>query len=465
MSDRSARLRPAPGSDGYPAIAERLAAEVAAVPAGAPIRLAKKTSNLFRDRHPGPRHRLDVSGLDRVFAVDTRARTAEVGGMTTYEHLVAATLPYGLSPLVVPQLRTITLGGAVSGLGIESASFRNGMPHESVLAADVLTGDGRIVTATPDGEHGDLFRGLPNSYGTLGYALKLTIELEPVRPYVHLRHRRFRDAGEYAAALADVCASREHAGEPVDFVDGTVFGRDELVLTLGTYADTAPYVSDYTGQQIYYRSLLGRTEDHLTTHDYLWRWDTDWFWCSRAFGVQNPRIRRLVPRRLLRSETYWKIAAFERRYGLYGRLERLRGAPAKEQVVQDVDVPIERVPEFLDFFHRELGISPLWICPVRQRDPAVDWSLYSLDPERLYVNFGFWSTVDLEPGEDTSTHNRLVEEEVDRLGGFKSLYSTAFYSPEDFDRLYSGADFASLKKRYDPHSRFPDLYAKCVQRA
>jgi FAD/FMN-containing dehydrogenase len=73
--------------------------------------------------------------------------------------------------------------------------------------------------------------------------------------------------------------------------------------------------------------------------------------------------------------------------------------------------------------------------------------------------------VDLEPGEDPSTHNRLVEEEVDRLGGFKSLYSTAFYSPEDFDRLYSGADFASLKKRYDPHSRFPDLYAKCVQRA
>ncbi len=31
--------------------------------------------------------------------------------MCTYEDLVAATLPYGLSPLVVPQLKTITLGG------------------------------------------------------------------------------------------------------------------------------------------------------------------------------------------------------------------------------------------------------------------------------------------------------------------------------------------------------------------
>ena len=41
-------------------------------------------------------------------------------------------------PLVVPQLKTITLGGAVTGLGIESTSFRHGLPHESVREMDVL---------------------------------------------------------------------------------------------------------------------------------------------------------------------------------------------------------------------------------------------------------------------------------------------------------------------------------------
>jgi hypothetical protein len=70
--------------------------------------------------------------------------------MCTYEDLVAATLPYGLSPLVVPQLKTITLGGAVTGLGIESTSFRNGLPHESVLEMDILTGTGELVTASPE---------------------------------------------------------------------------------------------------------------------------------------------------------------------------------------------------------------------------------------------------------------------------------------------------------------------------
>ncbi len=89
-----------------------------------------------------------MSGLTDVIWVDPDARTADVAGMCTYEDLVAATLPYGLSPLVVPQLKTITLGGAVTGLGIESASFRNGLPHESVLEMDILTGAGELLTAS-----------------------------------------------------------------------------------------------------------------------------------------------------------------------------------------------------------------------------------------------------------------------------------------------------------------------------
>ena len=122
----------------------------------APIRLAKPTSNLFRNRTRRDTPGLDTSGLTGVIDIDPRTRTADVQGMCTYETLVAATLPHGLSPLVVPQLKTITLGGAVSGLGIESASFRNGLPHESVLEVDILTSTGEILTADRK-DHADLF--------------------------------------------------------------------------------------------------------------------------------------------------------------------------------------------------------------------------------------------------------------------------------------------------------------------
>ena len=229
--------------------------------------------------------------------------------MTTYEDLVDATLPHGLMPLVVPQLKTITLGGAVSGLGIESTSLRNGLPHESVLEMEILTGDGRVVTATPDNEHAALYRGFPNSYGTLGYALWLTIELEPVTPYVHLRHFRFANPAECMEAVAEIAGDGSYRGHQADFVDGTAFSADEMYLTVGAYSEVAPWLSDYTGQRIYYRSIRGPQEDFLTIRDYLWRWDTDWFWCSRPFGVQQPLIRRLWPRRYRRSDVYRKLVA------------------------------------------------------------------------------------------------------------------------------------------------------------
>src|SRR6478752_1166796 len=151
----------------FEAARERLLAQYAAIPAGAPVRLAKRTSNLFRMREGTDTPGLDVAAFTGVLEVDPVARTADVLGMTTYEDLVEATLPYGLMPLVVPELKTITLGGAVSGMGIEATSFRNGCPHESVLELEVMTGDGRIVVARPDNEHRDLFYGFPNSYGTL----------------------------------------------------------------------------------------------------------------------------------------------------------------------------------------------------------------------------------------------------------------------------------------------------------
>ena len=440
-----------------------LEAQYRSIPAGQPVRLAKKTSNLFRTRAAATGPGLDVASFDGVLEVDARNRWADVLAMTTYEHLVDALLPFGLMPLVVPELKTITLGGAITGLGIESSSFRNGMPHESVIEMDILTGDGRVVTARPEGEHRDLFYGFPNSYGTLGYALRIRIELEDVRPYVHLRHLRFDSVGSLIGALAPICAAGTHEGERVDFVDGTVFSPDECYLTLGGWSESAPHPSDYTRTEIYYRSIQSRREDWLRVRDYLWRWDTDWFWCSRAFMAQKPLVRRLAGRRFLRSDVYWKIMAFEERHHWKARIDRRRGLPERENVIQDVELPLDRLDEFLAGFMREVPIAPFWLCPLRQRDPQANWELYRLDPAKLYVNVGFWSSVELKPGMDPSHHNRWVEDEVDRLGGRKSLYSTAFYSEDRFWQLYNGPTYHRLKDSYDPDRRLLDLYAKCVR--
>jgi FAD/FMN-containing dehydrogenase len=447
-------------ADGHGQAVEALRESYAAIPPGSPVRLAKKTSNLFRFREDSSAPGLDVSGFDQVLHVDPETRTADVQGMITYEALVDATLPYGLMPTVVPQLKTITLGGAVTGLGIESSSFRSGLPHEAVVGMEIITGDGRLVTATRENEHRELFYGFANSYGTLGYALRLTIELEPVKPYVWLRHVRYSSAAECATAIAEITAAGSHAGEPVDFMDGTVFGPDELYLTLGTFADTAPYISDYTGRGIYYRSIQQRSVDFLTVRDYLWRWDTDWFWCSGAFGLSNPSVRRLWPDKAKRSDVYRRLVALDKRGQFSARLDRWRGKPPREDVIQDIEVPVGRLAEFLDFFHDKVGISPVWLCPLVTRET---WPLYPLPQGDVYVNVGFWASMALPPGKIPEYRNRLIERKVAALDGHKSLYSTSFYTKEEFWQHYDGDTYGRLKEMYDPDARLLDLYDKCVR--
>jgi FAD/FMN-containing dehydrogenase len=433
-----------------------------AIPPGSPVRLAKRTSNLFRFRGETTGPGLDVSAFDQVLRVDPAARTAIVGGMTTYEHLVEATLARGLMPLVVPQLKTITLGGAVSGLGIESTSLRSGMPHESVREMEILTGDGRVITAAPGGEHDGLYRGFPNSYGTLGYALSLTIELAPVTPFVHLRHFRFDSAEECMTAIGHIAKAGSYEGHQADFVDGTMFSLDELYLTVGAFSEVAPWRSDYTRQRIYYQSVRGPSEDFLTISDYLWRWDTDWFWCSRPFGVQQPLIRRAWPRRYRRSDVYRRLVAFDRRHHLTGALNARRGAPREEDVIQDVEIPVDRGADFLRFFADKVGMSPVWLCPLRLRGERT-WPLYPMQPGQVYVNFGFWGTVAQPPGAPPGHYNRQIEDTVSALGGHKGLYSTSFYSPEEFWTRYNGPEYAVLKREYDAEGRLANLYDKCVR--
>jgi FAD/FMN-containing dehydrogenase len=458
----------------HSAAVEALRASYAAIPPGSTVRLAKRTSNLFRPRAPQAGSGLDASGLDGVICVDPQSRTADVQGMCTYEHLVSATLQHGLMPLVVPQLKTITLGGAVSGLGIESTSFRNGLPHESVIEMDVLTGDGRIVTATPDGPYGDLFAAFPNSYGSLGYCVRLRIELEPVSPYVALRHVRFDDLAALASAVHTICADRRWSGEDVDFLDGVVFSPGESYLTLGRWtADAASSgvlrPSDYTGPQIYYRSIRERSRDLLTVSDYLWRWDTDWFWCSGAFGAQNPTVRRVWPRSLRRSDVYHRIVGLENRFGLMARLDRLRGRPAQERVVQDVEIPVERTADFVRWFCREVGMKPIWLCPLKLREPdgarsSRSWPLYPLEAGQVYVNVGFWGQVPVVDGGQDGDVNRAIEQAVADHGGHKSLYSDAYYDEPTFASMYGGAEYERVKQVYDPDHRLTGLYEKAVGR-
>ena len=394
-----------------------------------------------------------------VLAVDAAAGTVEAEGMVTYEDLVDACLARGVMPAVVPQLKTITLGGALAGVGIEASSHRHGLVHDTALEIEVLLGDGRIVTCTPDNEHADLFFGFPNSYGTLGYALRVKAKAVPVQPYVRLEHLPFTDAerllrgARRAPARGGGRLHRRHR----------VLAAARCSSRSGASRTRRPPRAITPIEHIYYRSIRERREDYLTVRDFIWRWDTDWFWCSKNLLAQNPLVRRLAyGRKRLGSRTYTKIMRWNSRVGLTKKLERLAGLHS-ESVIQDVDIPLERAAEFLAFYAREIGLWPQWICPIGPAPHSGAFTLYPMRPG-WYVNFGFWDMKRTREAHPRGHFNRLIEEKVGALGGIKSLYSESFFPEDEFRRIYGGEAYAALKRKYDPQGAFPGLYEKCVLR-
>ncbi len=155
-----------------------------------------------------------------------------------------------------------------------------------------------------------------------------------------------------------------------------------------------------------------------------------------------------------------RLLGLDRRFDIADRLDRRAGRPQRERVVQDVEVPVERLADFLTWFDSEVGMRPVWVCPlVAQRA----WPTYPLTPGETYVNVGFWGTVHVGPDAAASPRNRAIEAKVAELGGHKSLYSDAFYDRETFDRLYDVAALTEVKRRYDPDDRLTSLYDKAVR--
>ena len=417
-----------------------------------PVRLRKTTSNLFRPRGDGEHTELDVSGLDHVLSIDAEARLAEVEGMTTYAGLVDATLAHGLAPAIVPELKSITVGGAVSGVAIESSGFRYGLVHDTVHELDVLVADGRVLTCSSD-QRPALFHGFPNSYGSLGYATRVKLDLIPVQPYVRLEYRRYSEPGPMFDAMAAECAR-----PTCDYLEGICFGPSDFVLSRAHFVEDLPpgtSPSDYTWTKIYWKSLRERDEDLLTVHDFLWRWDTDWFWCSRNVGAELRPVRLLLGRKRLSSVTYQKIMRASHRFPL-SLLQRVR--PRTESVIQDVDIPIAHAAAFLDDFENEIGIRPVWLCPFIV--PNDQTSLFRLDPGTPYINFGFWDMV--RSDKPDGHYNARVEDLVARHGGKKSLYSRSTYDEDTFWTIHDRDVYRTLKRECDPTGRFPGLYEKAV---
>ncbi|MGE0621410.1 MAG: FAD-binding oxidoreductase [Pseudomonadales bacterium] len=215
---------------------------------------------------------IDLSLMNDV-RVDPLARRARAGGGALWQDFDHEAQAFGLTTtggvVSTTGVAGLTLGG---GIGYLTRSY--GLACDNLLAADVVTADGRLVHAS-ETENADLLWGLRGGGGSFGVVTSLEFRLHPVGPMVaaatvfHAMDsapevlRRYR---EYATSAPDSVACYamvvnappdfppEHQGKPVLAVvaccSASVAEGLEMLAPLATWGspllsvvDEMPYVA------------------------------------------------------------------------------------------------------------------------------------------------------------------------------------------------------------------------------
>jgi len=120
---------------------------------------------------------VDLSRM-RGIRVDLARRTVRAEGGVTLGDLDHATHPFGYA---VPGgiISTTGIAGLTLGGGIGNLTRTFGLSCDNLLSADVVTADGRLITASAD-EHPDLFWALRGGGGNFGVVTSFEFRLNPV---------------------------------------------------------------------------------------------------------------------------------------------------------------------------------------------------------------------------------------------------------------------------------------------
>ncbi|CAO2040103.1 unnamed protein product [Urochloa humidicola] len=428
------------------------------------------------------RFEVDLSAFSNILEIDTERMVAKVEPLVSMGQLTKVTCPMNLSLAVAPEFDDLTVGGLINSYGISGSSHIYGLFSDTVVAMEVILADGRVVRATKDNEHSDLFYGMPWSQGTIGFLVSAEIKLIPIKEYMRLTYTPVRGTlKEIAQAYADSFVPKD--GDPAkvpDFVEGMVYSPSEGVMMTGVYATKEE--AKKKGNKInrvgwwfkpwfyqYAETALKRGEfvEYIPTREYYHRHTRSLYWEAKLiipFGDQfwfRFLLGWLMPP---------KISLLKITQG-----EAIRNYYHDNHVIQDVLVPLHKVSDCLEFAHRELEVYPVWLCPHRlfklpvktMLQPEAGFEQHQRKGDtsyaQMFTDVGFYYA----PGAALRGEEFNGAEAVHKLEqwlitnhGYQAQYAVSELSEKDFWKMFDPSHYEHCRRKYSAVGTFMSNYYK-----
>ncbi|CAG4989368.1 unnamed protein product [Colias eurytheme] len=428
-------------------------------------------STTFFEKHL--HHRVPIPLYD-ILELDERAMTVRVEPMVTIGDITEYLIPKGYSLAVTIELVDATLGGLAFGTGMSTHSHKAGLYHETITSYEVVLGDGSLVTATADNEYSDLYKALPWSHGSLGFLVALTLKIVKVKPYIKITYTPVKGQKNYCDLLREVSGANQ--AKPIyfpDYIEGTIFSKDEAVVMTGDYSDydsniTVNHCSRWYKPWFYkhVESFLkkGETVELIPLRDYLLRHNRPIFWVVEdmlSFG--NHLIFRALFGWLLPPKP-----AFLK----FTTTPGVRAYTFTKQVFQDIVLPIHELEKQIEISTELFDKFPLLVYPCKVIDHGPS-SGQLARPQAKYMvpgtNYAMYNDLGVYgvPGKvkDKKPYNpvramRAMEQFTRDVGGFSFLYADIFMTKEEFGKMFDLSLYEVVRKKYRAEGAFPHLYDK-----
>jgi delta24-sterol reductase len=422
-------------------------------------------------------HRVDVSPLKSILGFKqgndrsgNPCTLAVCEGQVTMQELVEASLKHGLVPYCVPEFPDFTVAGLINGEGIQTSAFRYGLFTHSVTEMEIILGDGTLIpAATHLNEHAELFANIIESYGTLGLVTCATVALRPALPYVRSSYTLFKNLSDFTKVFDSTVRSMEG-----DFLEGLVLSDSSYLMIHSHFEaevgnlplyDPQPFDHGEVGRQYYYQYIdqevvssdkakLKLHQDVIPTESFVFRSCRGMWWMVETIVGCKPLTNQAWFRRLCdkKAHSAMKTTGFRPN----GRLsvEELQ----RSVVNQDMGVKLSRLEEGIAYAQRNLGVYPLWLCPISVKNSlCYSVTQIPLHPSRakaigddFQVDIGIYG----EPTVSPFYHRRVVKA-LQEFVDAPSDWGISYKNPEDIKQ-----EWAPIREKYHATAAFNSLEEK-----